>query len=48
MPIKKAYGFLDSKDLGYIILQADKKLIISKNIDDYVYLMKKDTLKKQK
>ena len=48
MPIKKAYAFLDSKDLGYIILQADKKLIISKNIDDYVYLMKKDTLKKQK
>ncbi|WP_418640395.1 FAD:protein FMN transferase [Sulfurimonas sp. ST-27] len=35
MPIKETYAFLDSKKIGYIILQADKKLVISKNIAEY-------------
>jgi len=36
MPTKKTYAFLDSQPLGYIILQMDKKLIISKNITKYI------------
>jgi len=35
MPIKKAYEFLDSIGVGYIVLQSDKKLFISKNIKEY-------------
>ena len=36
MPVKKAYTFLDSQPLAYIILQSDKKLIISDNITHYI------------
>ena len=32
MPIKKAYEFLDSLDLAYIILQSDMELVVSQNI----------------
>ncbi|UCM99314.1 FAD:protein FMN transferase [Sulfurimonas sp. SWIR-19] len=39
MPVKKSYAFLNAQNLAYIILQADKKLIVSKNIDDYVDLL---------
>jgi len=35
MPIKKAYLFLDSLELGYVVLQSDGELIVSDNIDDY-------------
>ncbi len=42
MPIKKAYAFLNSQKLGYIILQADKKLSISKNIAEYTDLLIKN------
>lgn len=35
MPIDKAYKFLDSLDLAYIILQSDKQLIISENISQF-------------
>ncbi len=36
MPVKKAYAFLNSQPLAYIILQADKKLIVSQNITHYI------------
>lgn len=36
MPKDKAYSFLASHDLAYIILQTDKRLVVSKNIDEYV------------
>lgn len=36
MPIKRAYEFLDSIDVGYIIVQSDKKVVISKNIAVYI------------
>lgn len=36
MPVQKAYEFLNKQALGYIILQADKKIIISPNITQYV------------
>ena len=32
MPKKKAYTFLDSLDLAYVVLQSDRKKIISRNI----------------
>ncbi len=32
MPTKKAYNFLDSLDLAYIILQSDMELVVSQNI----------------
>lgn len=35
MPVKKAYEFLDALGVGYIVLQSDKKLLISKNISIY-------------
>ncbi len=48
MPVKKAYEFLDSLGVGYIILESDEKLIISKNITKYTKnLIVSDTLKKQ-
>lgn len=48
MPVKKAYEFLDSLGVGYIILESDKKLIISKNIAKYTKnLIVSDTVKKQ-
>jgi len=36
MPKEKAYSFLDSKPIAYVILQADKKLVISENISEFV------------
>lgn len=36
MPLQKAYVFLNAQPLGYIILQADKKLVVSENITNYV------------
>lgn len=35
MPKEKAYEFLDSLDVAYIVLQSDKKLFISKNINKF-------------
>jgi len=40
MPMQKAYKFLNTQKLGYIILQADKKLILSENITEYADLLK--------
>ena len=42
MPVKKAYAFLNSQPLAYIILQSDKKLVISKNIADYTEMFVKN------
>jgi len=36
MPLKETYAFLNSQPLAYIILQSNKKLIISSNITNYV------------
>jgi thiamine biosynthesis lipoprotein len=36
----KAYAFLDAKKIAYIILQTDKKLVVSKNIQNYVSHLK--------
>ena len=36
MPVKQAYTFLNSQPLAYIILQSDKKLIVSQNITKYI------------
>jgi thiamine biosynthesis lipoprotein len=47
MPLKKAYEFLDSLGVGYIVLQSDYEIVISKNINNYAknllvnYAMKK-------
>lgn len=35
MPINKAYSFLDSLDLAYIVLQSDRELKVSSNISKY-------------
>ena len=35
MPLKKAYEFLDSQELAYIVLQSDGVMKISSNINDY-------------
>jgi thiamine biosynthesis lipoprotein len=35
MPIKKAYDFLDSLELAYIVLQSDAQMKISSNIHEY-------------
>ncbi|WP_229860160.1 FAD:protein FMN transferase [Candidatus Sulfurimonas baltica] len=35
MPTNKAYKFLDSLGVGYIVMQSDKKIIISKNISKF-------------
>jgi thiamine biosynthesis lipoprotein len=40
MPLKKAYAFLASQPLAYIILQTNKKLFVSENINDYVTELK--------
>lgn len=45
MPLKKAYKFLNKQALGYIILQADKKLIVSSNIIQYVTDLKLITIR---
>ncbi len=48
MPAKKAYEFLDSLGIAYIVLQSDKKLVISDNITDYTKgLVVNYTVKKQ-
>ncbi len=36
MPISKAYEFLDTLGIGYIIVQSDKEIVISKNIASHV------------
>lgn len=36
MPKEKAYDFLASKPIAYIILQSDTKLVVSKNINQFV------------
>ncbi|ABB44466.1 ApbE-like lipoprotein [Sulfurimonas denitrificans DSM 1251] len=36
MPTNKAYEFLDTLDVAYIIVQSDKEIVISKNIASYV------------
>jgi len=40
MPKEKAYSLLHVKPIAYIILQSDKKLVISKNIDEFVKNLK--------
>jgi len=46
MPMEKAYGFLDKTGVGYIVLQSDEKLIVSKNISEYTKnLLVRDALK---
>ena len=40
MPLQKAYTFLAQLDLAYIILQVDKTLVVSKNINSYVKELK--------
>ena len=35
MPLKKAYEFLDSLEIAYIVLQSDGELKISSNISKY-------------
>ncbi|MFA5232939.1 MAG: FAD:protein FMN transferase [Sulfurimonas sp.] len=48
MPIKTAYEFLDVLGVGYIIMQSDEEIVISKNITKYAKnLLFGDTLKKQ-
>jgi thiamine biosynthesis lipoprotein len=48
MPTKKAYEFLDSLGVGYIVMQSDEEIVISKNIAKYAKnLLFSDTLKKQ-
>lgn len=47
MPMKKAYEFLESLRIGYMVLQSDKNLVISENISKFTkdlvvnYRMKK-------
>ena len=36
MPKNQAYKFLKNRDIAYVILQADKKLVVSDNISKYV------------
>jgi len=36
MPPKKAYSFLKKEPLAYMILQSDKRFLVSSNIDEYV------------
>jgi FAD:protein FMN transferase len=36
MPMKKAYAFLDSLDLAYVVVQTDKSVVVSENIEAYV------------
>jgi thiamine biosynthesis lipoprotein len=40
MPIQKAYKFLNSKKLGYIVLEKNNQLVVSKNIANYVIDLK--------
>ena len=36
MPIEKAYEFLDSLPIGYIVLESNRDLVVSEDINDYV------------
>lgn len=36
MPKNRAYAFLDSMPIAYIILQSDQKLVVSKNINSFI------------
>ncbi|MDQ1263621.1 MAG: FAD:protein transferase [Campylobacterota bacterium] len=47
MPIQKAYKFLDSIGVGYIVLQSDRELVVSKNISKFIKLFKHDASKNQ-
>ena len=48
MPTKKAYEFLDSLEVGYIVMQSDGELVVSKNISEYTKnLLMRDAFKKQ-
>ena len=38
MPMKKAYEFLDSFDLGYIVLQGDGELVFGGELDEVIEL----------
>lgn len=40
MPKEKAYSFLKSNGIAYIILQSDNKLVVSENIKSFVNLLK--------
>ncbi len=47
MPMKKAYEFLDSMDVAYIVLQSDKELRVSDNLSKYTNnLIIHNTMKK--
>ncbi|WP_373035812.1 FAD:protein FMN transferase [Sulfurimonas sp.] len=47
MPLKKAYEFLDSQKLAYIVLQSDGEMRISSNIHEYTdCLVMNDAVKK--
>lgn len=48
MSSEKAYAFLDALPLAYIILQADKKLIVSQNIDKYVKAQEETSLRQER
>lgn len=46
MPIKKAYKFLNTIDVAYVVLRSNKELTISKNISKYTdELLLSDTMK---
>lgn len=48
MPIKKAYRFLNIKDVAYIVLGSNKELTISENISKYVdELLLSDAIKEK-
>jgi len=36
MPREKAYEFLESLDLAFVVVETDKKVVVSKNIKEYV------------
>ena len=36
MPIEEAYAFLNSKELAYVVMQSDKELVVSANVNHYV------------
>jgi len=38
MPMEKAYAFLKRKNLAYIIVQSNNKIILSDNLDEFVVL----------
>ncbi len=47
MPLKKAYKFLDSMDVAYIVIQSNKELGLSDNLSKYINnLIIHDTMKK--